>query len=86
VAGVVVGWAVVLGLGGFLVMALAVQYGVTHMPLHRSAVILLFELVVGAVSALLLTDEIVLPREWLGGGMIVLAAWVAAYIHAGEET
>ena len=45
-----------LGLAGFLVMALAVQYGVTHMPLHRSAVILLFELVVGAVSALLLID------------------------------
>jgi drug/metabolite transporter (DMT)-like permease len=67
-------------------MALTVQYGVTHMPLHRSAVILLFELVVGAVSALLLTDERVLPREWTGGGMIVLAAWVAAYIHAGEQT
>jgi drug/metabolite transporter (DMT)-like permease len=82
----VIGYAVLLGLAGFLVMALAVQYGVTHMPLHRSAVILLFELVVGAVSALLLTDEVVLPREWLGGGMIVLAAWVAAYIHAGEET
>ena len=81
----VFGYAVLLGLAGFLVMALAVQYGVTHMPLHRSAVILLFELVVGAVSALLLTDEVVLPREWLGGGMIVLAAWVAAYIHAGEE-
>jgi drug/metabolite transporter (DMT)-like permease len=81
----VIGYAVLLGLAGFLVMALAVQYGVTHMPLHRSAVILLFELVVGAVSALLLTDEVVLPREWLGGGMIVLAAWVAAYIHAGEE-
>ena len=30
-------------------------------------------------------DEVVLPREWIGGGMIVLAAWVAAYIHAGEE-
>jgi drug/metabolite transporter (DMT)-like permease len=82
---VVFGYAVLLGLGGFLVMALTVQYGVTHMPLHRSAVILLFELVVGAVSALLLTDERVLPREWTGGGMIVLAAWVAAYIHAGEQ-
>jgi drug/metabolite transporter (DMT)-like permease len=82
---VMFGWAVLLGLGGFLVMALTVQYGVTHMPLHRSAVILLFELVVGAVSALLLTDELVLPREWIGGGMIVLAAWVAAYIHTGEQ-
>ena len=78
-------YAVLLGLCGFLLMALTVLYGVTHMPLHRSAIILLFELVVGAVSSLLLTSEVVLSREWVGGGMIVLAAWIAAYIHAGES-
>jgi len=77
--------AVALGLFGFLVMTLTVLYGVTHMPVHRSAVILLFELVVGAVSAQLLTDEIVLYREWLGGFMIVTAAYMAAHIHAGDE-
>ena len=66
-------------------MTLTVLYGVTHMPVHRSAVILLFELVVGAVSALLLTDEIVLYREWLGGFMIVTAAYMAAHIHAGDQ-
>jgi drug/metabolite transporter (DMT)-like permease len=75
--------AVALGLGGFLVMTLTVQYGVTRMPVHRSAVILLFELVAGAVSAQLLTDEVVLLREWIGGVLIVLAAWQAARIHAG---
>ena len=77
--------AVALGLCGFLVMTLAVLYGVTNMPLHRSAVILLFELVVGAVSALLLTDEVVLPKEWLGGAMIVAAAALAAHIHARDD-
>jgi drug/metabolite transporter (DMT)-like permease len=77
-------FAVLLGMGGFLVMTLSVQYGVARMPLHRSAVILLFELVVGAVSSLLLTDETVAPREWLGGGMIVAAGWLAAHLHAGE--
>lgn len=77
-------FAVLLGAGGFLVMTLTVQYGVTRMPVHRSAIILLFELVVGAVSSLLLTEETVLPREWLGGGMIVAAAWLAALLHAGE--
>ena len=61
-----------------------VQYGVTRMPVHRSAIILLFELVVGAVSAMLLTDEQVLPREWLGGLMIIAAAWIAARLHLGE--
>jgi drug/metabolite transporter (DMT)-like permease len=61
-----------------------VLYGVTRMPIHRSAVILLFELVAGAISSLLLTDEVVLPREWIGGVMIITAAWLAARIHASE--
>jgi drug/metabolite transporter (DMT)-like permease len=84
VSGTVVIYAVLLGLFGFLLMTVTVQYGVTHMPVHRSAIILLFELVVGAVSSMLLTDEQVLPREWLGGLMIVTAAWLAARLHAGE--
>mgnify|MGYP000358529859 CR=1 FL=1 len=42
--------AVLLGVCGFLVMTMSVFYGVTRMPVHRSAVILLFELVAGALS------------------------------------
>ena len=76
--------AVLLGVCGFLVMTLSVFYGVTRMPVHRSAVILLFELVAGALSSLWLTDEVVLLQEWLGGLMIVTAAWLAARIHAGD--
>ena len=85
VAGGVLLAAVLLGLCGFLMMTLSVLYGVTRMPLHRSAVILLFELVVGAISALLLTDEMVLPKEWLGGFMVVTAAALAARIHSRNE-
>lgn len=67
-----------LGIGAIVIMTLTVQYGVTHMPIKRSAVILLFELVAGAVSAQLLAHEPVLPQEWLGGGLIVLAGYLAA--------
>jgi drug/metabolite transporter (DMT)-like permease len=77
-------FAVLLGLCGFMGMTLAVLYGVTRMPIHRSAVILLFELVAGAISSQLLTDEVVLLREWIGGAMIIAAAWLAARIHADE--
>lgn len=77
--------AVLLGWFGFLVMTLSVLYGVTRMPLHRSSVILLFELVIGAISASLLTDEMVLPKEWLGGFLVVAAAVLAARIHARDE-
>lgn len=71
--------ALLLGVMAITVMTLAVQYGVTHLPIQRSAVILLFEIVVGAVSSQWLTDEIILPREWLGGAMIIAAAWISAY-------
>jgi len=71
---------VAMGVGGIgmLVMTYAAQYGVTHLPVHRSAVIFLFEIVAGAVSTALLTNEIVTPREWAGGLLVVLAAWITA--------
>ncbi|TPW17958.1 MAG: putative permease [Halothiobacillaceae bacterium] len=72
----VIGGAMVIGLVGVVAMTVAVLYGVSHLPAHRSAVILLFELIVGALSAQLLTEEIVTPREWLGGALIMLAAWL----------
>jgi drug/metabolite transporter (DMT)-like permease len=78
--------AALLGWVGFMLMTVTVIYGVTHMPVHRSAVILLFELVIGAVSSLLLTDEVVLPQEWIGGTLILLAAYVAAHAHVGERS
>lgn len=73
-----------LGWFGIVIMTLAVQYGITHMPVHRSAVILLFELIAGAVSANWLTDEMVHPLEWLGGALIVVAAYWAARSQTHE--
>jgi drug/metabolite transporter (DMT)-like permease len=70
--------AAALGACGITIMTLAVQYGVTHMPVHRSAVILLFELVAGTASSQWLTDEVVSAREWIGGLLIISAAWFAA--------
>ncbi len=77
--------AALLGWFGFVIMTVTVIYGVSHMPVHRSAVILLFELVVGAVSSLILTDERVLLQEWLGGALIIMAAYGAAHAHIGEH-
>lgn len=80
VAPAVILGALGLGLCGILFMTVLLQYGVTHMPVQRSAVIMLFELVVGALSQQLLTDEIVTVREWLGGALIVLGAYLAARV------
>lgn len=77
--------AMALGVFGILVMTLLVQYGVTHIPVYRSAVITFVELVAGAISQALLTDEIVTAREWLGGALIVAGAYVAARASAGNK-
>ena len=63
---------IALAVFGMVVMTLLVQYGVSRMPVHRSAIILLFELVAGAVSQQLLTDEAMTIIEW-GGGILVVA-------------
>lgn len=66
--------ALALGFIGMYMMTMSVQYGVSNMPAHRSAIILLFELIAGAVSAYWLSEETIRPMEWLGGGLVILAA------------
>jgi drug/metabolite transporter (DMT)-like permease len=70
--------AILLGGAGILSMTWLIQYGVTHMPVQRSAVIMLFELVVGAGSQQLLTNEHMSLHEWTGGLLIVIAAYGSA--------
>lgn len=74
--------AAALGIGGILAMTVLVQYGVSHLPVYRSAVIMLFELVVGALSQQLLTEEAMGVREWIGGALIIAGAYVSARNNA----
>lgn len=75
----VLGGAAATGIFGILVMTTLVQYGVSHMPVHQSAVILLFEIVAGAVSQQILTDELITVREWSGGVLIIFAAYLSTF-------
>lgn len=77
--------AFVLGAAGIFSATIAVVYGVARMPIHRSATILLFELVAGALSSQWLTDEIVTTVEWFGGGLIVLAAYFSVRVGKNES-
>lgn len=70
--------SVALGLFGILVMTALMQYGVARLPVYRTAILTLIELVVGAVSQQLLTEEVVSAREWAGGVLILLGAWLSA--------
>ncbi len=75
------GWVgtVLLGVAGFLFSTLAVVYAVSRMPVQRSSVIMLFEILVGAMSAWLIAGESMQWREWLGGAMIVGAGIIAVF-------
>jgi len=71
--------AFAIGVTMLIVMNLAVSYGVTHLPVQQSAVILLFEVVVGAVSAYLIIGETMGIREWVGGGLILSAGLYVSF-------
>lgn len=74
-----------LGWLGIVAMTIAVLYGVARMPVYRSAVIMLFELVVAAIAAWWLTDEMMSVQEWMGGILIMIAAYGVARVTVKLE-
>ena len=68
--------AILIGCVGMSLMSFTALYGVTHLPVHRSASLMLFQVFVGAVSAALLTVEVLTARELMGGLLIMFAAWL----------
>jgi drug/metabolite transporter (DMT)-like permease len=52
------------------------------MRVQRSSVILLFEIVAGAVSAAWLAGEGLNWREWVGGLLIIVAGYFMATLNA----
>jgi len=75
------GVAWLLGWLGIVVMTIAVLYGVAKMPVYRSSVIMLFELVVAALAAWWLTNETMSLQEWLGGLLIIFAGYGVTHIE-----
>jgi drug/metabolite transporter (DMT)-like permease len=56
------------------------------MPAQKSAVLLLFELIAGGVSAWLLAGEEIGPMEIIGGTMIIVSGYlVATWGHKENE-
>ncbi|HET6720074.1 MAG TPA: DMT family transporter [Rhodocyclaceae bacterium] len=69
--------------GGVLfVMAPLVQYGLVRMPANRAIVILLSELVFAALTAWWLAGETMGVQEWIGGGLIALAAFKSSRMES----
>ncbi|MGH8781239.1 DMT family transporter [Paraburkholderia sp.] len=58
-----------------------VQYGLARVAANRASVVMLFEIVVTALSAWFFAGETPGPREWAGGACIVLASALASWAH-----
>lgn len=62
-----------------------VQYGLARVPANRASIIMLFELVVTALTSWLFAGEVPGPREWAGGGCIVLASLLSSWVHRARS-
>jgi drug/metabolite transporter (DMT)-like permease len=75
-------WALVGAVGvAMLVINVVVQYGLTRITAGRAIVILLSELVVAALGSWWLAGELMTPREWFGGALIVAASLISAKLE-----
>jgi len=72
-------------LAWLLLANLGSQWGVTHMEAGRSSIIIIMELLTAVVSAILINDEIVNVHEYLGGILIISAAFIEALRTKDEE-
>ena len=69
----------VIGLSlAFLISNAALQYGAARLAATTTALVMLTEILFASGSAALLGAAAFTPRIWLGGGLIVLAALLAA--------
>jgi drug/metabolite transporter (DMT)-like permease len=60
---------------------LAMQFGLTALPANQSIILLMFELVVAAVSAYFLAGEAMGAREYAGAALIVMAGLFSGKLH-----
>lgn len=60
-----------------LVTGVTLQYGLSKVSANRAAVILLFELIIAAIAAHYLANEVTRTQDWIGGAMIVGAGFIA---------
>lgn len=54
------------------------QWGVTHMEAGRSSIIIIMELITAVISATIIAGETMTSIELLGGGLIMIAAFIEA--------
>ncbi|WP_026182386.1 DMT family transporter [Leeia oryzae] len=79
-------WGVLIFIGCLLVMAsVLMQVGLRYIGATQAIVIMLFELVVAALTTWWIAGEVMSLREWIGGIMIVAASLFSGQLAHTEE-
>ncbi len=80
------GFPVLLGLGlAFIASNTALQYGAAQLTAATTAIVMLTEILFASVSSAILGAAQFTPRILIGGGLIVLAAVLAALASSAED-
>lgn len=61
------------------------QWSVTHMEAGRSSIIIIFELITAVISATLIAGETMSSLEYMGGALIMTAAFIEAFRTKDDE-
>ena len=67
---------IVLGFPLMIIMTWTAQYAVSNLPIYLSSVLFLFEIIVGAVSAVMLANELITVIQFIGIVMILSAGLI----------
>lgn len=79
-------WLLVVAAGLLMLTATAgSQYGVTHFEAGRASVIIIMELVTAVITAAWWAGETMSAIEWLGGTLILSAAFLEAWRPAPAQ-
>jgi len=62
-----------------LIANIGSQWSVTHMEAGRSSIIIILELITAVISATLIANETMTPLEYMGGTLIMTAAFIEAF-------
>ena len=61
------------------------QWSVTHMEAGRSSIIIILELITAVISATLIAGETMTTIEYIGGTLIMMAAFIEAFRTKNDE-
>jgi drug/metabolite transporter (DMT)-like permease len=77
-------WVLLLVALAMVGVTLCIQYGLIHVAANRAIVILVFELIISAITAYWLANESLTTQEWVGAVMIMIASLFSGQLEQKE--